>query len=72
MNDALFIAATGMQTQQTNVDTIANNIALVDEAVGKKLPTSPDNLKNARATDAEFWIDHGEDLEERFIAWANK
>jgi flagellar basal-body rod protein FlgG len=26
MNDALFIAATGMQTQQTNVDTIANNI----------------------------------------------
>ncbi len=47
-------------------------VALVDEAVGSKLPTSPDNLKNARATDAEFWIDHGEDLEERFIAWANK
>lgn len=26
MNDAFFIAATGMQAQQTNVDTIANNI----------------------------------------------
>lgn len=26
MNDALFIAATGMQAQQTNVETIANNI----------------------------------------------
>jgi flagellar basal-body rod protein FlgG len=27
MNDALYIAATGMQTQQTAVDTIANNMA---------------------------------------------
>jgi flagellar basal-body rod protein FlgG len=27
MNDALYIAATGMQTQQVNVDTIANNMA---------------------------------------------
>jgi flagellar basal-body rod protein FlgG len=26
MNDAMFIAATGMQTQQTNLDTIANNV----------------------------------------------
>jgi flagellar basal-body rod protein FlgG len=27
MNDALYIAATGMQAQQLNVDTIANNLA---------------------------------------------
>jgi flagellar basal-body rod protein FlgG len=27
MNDALYIAATGMQTQKLNVDTIANNMA---------------------------------------------
>lgn len=27
MNDALYIAATGMQSQQLNVDTIANNLA---------------------------------------------
>lgn len=29
MNDALYIAATGMQSQQLNVDTIANNLANV-------------------------------------------
>ena len=29
MNDALYIAATGMQSQQLNVDTIANNMANV-------------------------------------------
>ena len=29
MNDALYIAATGMQAQQQNVDTIANNLANV-------------------------------------------
>ncbi|MCP8350409.1 ABC transporter substrate-binding protein [Pseudomonas sp. FBF18] len=45
---------------------------LLDKRVGEKLPTAPQNLKNARATDAEFWIDHGEDLEERFNAWVNK
>lgn len=49
-----------------------NAMDLVDKVVGEKLPTAPDNLKNARATDAEFWIDHGEDLEERFNAWVNK
>lgn len=27
MNDSLYIAATGMQSQQTNLDTIANNLA---------------------------------------------
>ena len=30
MNDALYIAATGMQTQQKSVDTIANNLANVN------------------------------------------
>jgi flagellar basal-body rod protein FlgG len=30
MNDALYIAATGMQVQQLNVDTIANNLANVN------------------------------------------
>lgn len=45
---------------------------LVDQSVGAKLPTAPENLKNASASNAEFWIDHGEDLEERFNAWINK
>lgn len=30
MNDALYIAATGMQAQQLNVDTVANNLANVN------------------------------------------
>ena len=49
-----------------------NAMDLVDETIGKKLPTAPENLQNARATDAEFWIEHGEDLEERFNAWVSK
>lgn len=36
MNDALFISATGMQAQQLNVDTIANNLANVNTAGFKK------------------------------------
>jgi flagellar basal-body rod protein FlgG len=36
MNDALYIAATGMQTQQLGVDTIANNIANVNTPGFKK------------------------------------
>lgn len=74
-----FIAFASEPVQQKNfVETIPygpsnkNAVPLVDAAVGKKLPTSPENLQHARATDAEFWIDHGEDLEERFTAWANK
>lgn len=36
MQDALYIAATGMQAQQLNVDTIANNLANVNTAGFKK------------------------------------
>lgn len=74
-----FIAFASEPVQQKNfVEAIpygpsnSNAMSLVDKHVGAKLPTAPENLKNARATDAEFWIDHGEDLEERFNAWVNK
>jgi flagellar basal-body rod protein FlgG len=36
MNDALYISATGMQAQQLNVDTIANNLANVNTTGFKK------------------------------------
>lgn len=36
MNDALYIAATGMQSQQLNVDTIANNMANVTTPAYKR------------------------------------
>ena len=35
-----------------------------------QLPTSPANLEQAQLVDASFWVDHGEELEERFNAWA--
>lgn len=34
------------------------------------LPNSPQNGANAIAVSAQFWLDHGEDLEQRFNAWA--
>lgn len=36
MNDSLYIAATGMHTQQMNVDTIANNLANINTPGFKK------------------------------------
>lgn len=35
-----------------------------------QLPTAPANLTNAQLVSAEFWVNHGEELEERFNAWA--
>jgi putative spermidine/putrescine transport system substrate-binding protein len=34
------------------------------------LPNSPENGKNALFSNYEFWADHGEELEQRFTAWA--
>lgn len=34
-----------------------------------KLPSAPENMKNAVRFDAGFWIDHGEELSERFASW---
>jgi flagellar basal-body rod protein FlgG len=44
MNDALFIAATGMQAQQKSVDTIANNLANVNTAGFKRGKVSFEDL----------------------------
>ncbi|MET3457676.1 ABC transporter substrate-binding protein [Pseudomonas kilonensis] len=45
-------------------------IAQIDPKVRPDLPTAPANLKGARGVDTEFWIEHGEELEQRFNAWA--
>ncbi|SCK21755.1 ABC transporter substrate-binding protein [Vogesella sp. LIG4] len=42
----------------------------VDPKSAANLPTWPANLKNAVALDVNFWVEHGEDLEQRFNAWA--
>ncbi|AYC34962.1 ABC transporter substrate-binding protein [Pseudomonas cavernae] len=52
--------------------TNTHTLNLIDPAIRSKLPTAPQNLEHARATDTEFWIDHGEELEQRFNAWASK
>lgn len=35
-----------------------------------QLPTAQANLSEGQLVDATFWVDHGEELEERFNAWA--
>ncbi len=46
--------------------------SMLSPELAEQLPTSPANLKNALAIDAAFWLDHGEELERRFNAWAAK
>lgn len=50
--------------------THGKTIGLIAADIAKDLPTAPDNLAQALQVDTEFWIDHGEELEQRFNAWA--
>lgn len=49
-----------------------NKSAKVPADIAAQLPTAPANMKDAVAIDGTFWLDHGEDLERRFNAWAAK
>ncbi|BAL22373.1 ABC transporter substrate-binding protein [Azoarcus sp. KH32C] len=42
----------------------------MDAKVAAGLPTAPANLNGAFATSTQFWVEYGEDLEQRFNAWA--
>ncbi|WP_069865448.1 ABC transporter substrate-binding protein [Pseudomonas citronellolis] len=53
-----------------SVNTRTN--ALVDPALVERLNTAPANLEQAVPVDFAFWVDHGEELELRFNAWAAK
>ncbi|RJG13207.1 ABC transporter substrate-binding protein [Pseudomonas cavernicola] len=44
----------------------------LDPKLAKWVPTSPQNLAGALPMNVEFWVDHGEELEERFNSWAAK
>ncbi|MHA6788240.1 ABC transporter substrate-binding protein [Pseudomonas bijieensis] len=52
----------------------SNKIAadLLDKSLAGDLPTAPENMKNALKIDVDFWLEYGESLEERFIAWTSK
>lgn len=52
----------------TNLKTTA----LLDPALAERLNTAPTNMAQASPVDFAFWVDHGEDLEQRFNAWAAK
>ncbi|GAB7528370.1 ABC transporter substrate-binding protein [Pseudomonas sp. 3A(2025)] len=47
-------------------------ILLVDPSRRSNMPTEAANLVNQVAMNAEFWADHGDQLEQRFNAWAAK
>mgnify|MGYP003606818420 FL=1 len=47
-------------------------IAKVPEKFAVDLPSSPANIKDAIAWDANFWVDHSEELTARFNAWLAK
>ncbi len=56
-----------------HIDYGAANLAamgLLDKARIAELPTAPQNLAQQVPVDAVFWADHGEQLEQRFNAWA--
>ena len=45
-------------------------VAAVDPKIAPDLPTYSANLAGAVATDADWWVDHIEELSERFNVWA--
>ena len=74
-----FIAFTLKPEQQKNfsenIDYGAANMRamdLLDKARIAELPTAPANLAQQIPVDALFWADHGEQLEQRFNAWASR
>ena len=46
-----------------------HTVPLLDPALASQLNTAPENLARSMAVSSEFWIDHGEELQERFNAW---
>lgn len=47
-------------------------VPLLDKALLKDMPTTPENIENQVAMNVSFWADYGEQLEQRFNAWAAK
>ncbi|MGH8438271.1 MAG: ABC transporter substrate-binding protein [Pseudomonas sp.] len=45
-------------------------LAQLPADIQHQLPTAPANLADAQLVDAAFWVDHSEELEQRFNAWA--
>jgi putative spermidine/putrescine transport system substrate-binding protein len=74
-----FIAyATSTEAQKIYASNIAygpvnvNALKLLDAKTLAELPTSTQNVADAVRQDLKFWTDHGEDLDQRYAAWAAK
>lgn len=50
------------------VNTQANSLLNADRLA--KLPTAPANMAESLEVSGDFWLEHGEELEQRFNAWA--
>lgn len=47
-------------------------ITRLSDQQAARMPTAEENLAGALAMDTEFWVDYGEELEQRFNAWASR
>lgn len=45
---------------------------LISADIQPQLPTAPENLKGAVAVDTPFWVDHEEELQQRFSRWVSQ
>lgn len=76
--EKLIAFASTPQAQKRFIDRISygptnvKTLKLLDAKTLAKLPNSSDNIKDAVLSDVKFWDDHGEDLEQRFAAWASR
>ena len=48
---------------------LVGNIEGTEVPMGPNLPTSAENMKQALASNLDFWVDHDAELQERFNAW---
>lgn len=47
-------------------------IELLSEKQAARMPTAEANLEGALAVNTDFWVDFGEELEQRFNSWASR
>jgi len=62
------VSAAAMPYGPTHVKAVAS----VDPKIAVDLPTHPNNLKGSLAVDTDWWVEHQEELNERFNVWASQ
>ena len=54
---------------RTSAAALVGNVEGTEVPMGPNLPTYADNMKQALASNLDFWVDHDAELQERFNAW---